>query len=258
LLLRSKRHAKFLPNASKKFGKRFKAIDISATKAHIFTMLQAVIFDFDGVIVDSEPWHHKAFNTVLEADHIQIEWDLYQELYIGFDDRDALKTAFKKAHKHLSSKKLAERISQKATLFEHYATSGEISPLPGAIQLIKSIPIRLPVGLCSGALRSDIEPIITAHRIKENFRTIVSAEDTKKSKPHPAPYQLALENLKISEPANAVAIEDTPAGIRSAKTAGMKVLAVTTSFAAEHLTEADAIANSLENVNRKTLEDMIL
>ena len=72
-------------------------------------MLQAVIFDFDGVIVDSEPWHHKAFNAVLKADHIQIEWDLYQDLYIGFDDRDALKTAFKKAHKHLSSKKLTER-----------------------------------------------------------------------------------------------------------------------------------------------------
>ena len=61
-------------------------------KAHIRTMLQAVIFDFDGVIVDSEPWHH-AF--ALESDHIQIEWDLYQKLYIGFDDRDALKTAFK-------------------------------------------------------------------------------------------------------------------------------------------------------------------
>ena len=226
-------------------------------KAHIFIMLQAVIFDFDGVIVDSEPWHHKALNAVLESDHIQIEWDLYQKLYIGFDDRDALKTAFKKARKHLSSKKLSERIEQKAIIFKQYAQSGELTTLPGAIQLIKSIPIRLPIGLCSGALRSDIESIITAHNIKENFRTIVTAEDTKKSKPDPAPYQLALKNLKIIEPTNAVAIEDTPAGIHSAKKAGMKVLAVTTSFSAEHLTEADAIANSLENVNRKTLEDMI-
>ena len=221
-------------------------------------MLQAVIFDFDGIIVDSEPWHYKALNTVLEADHIHIEWDLYQDLYIGFDDRDALKTAFKKAHKRLSSKKLAERIAQKATVFEQYANRGEILTLPGAIQLIKSIPIRLPIGLCSGALRSDVEPIITAHRIKENFRSIVTAEDTKKSKPDPAPYQLSLKNLKITEPTNSVAIEDTPAGIHSAKAAGMKVLAVTTSFSAEHLTQADAIANSLENVNRKTLEDMIL
>ena len=226
-------------------------------KAHIFTMLQAVIFDFDGVIVDSEPWHHKALNAVLESDHIQIEWDLYQKLYIGFDDRDALKTAFKKARKHLSSKKLSERIEQKAVIFKQYAQSGELTTLPGAIQLIKSIPIRLPIGLCSGALRSDIESIITAHNIKENFRTIVTAEDTKKSKPDSAPYLLALKNLKIIEPANAVAIEDTPVGIQSAKAAGMKVLAVTTTFSAEHLTEADAIANSLENVNRKTLEDMI-
>ena len=72
------------------------------------------------------------------------------------------------------------------------------------------IPIRLPIGFCSGALRSDIESVITAHNIKENFRTIVTAEDTKKSKPDPAPYQLALKNLKIIEPANAVAIEIHP------------------------------------------------
>ena len=76
-------------------------------------MLQAIIFDFDGVIVDSEPWHHKAFNAVLETDHIHIEWDLYQKLYIGFDDRDALKTAFKKARKHLSSKNFPNASNKK-------------------------------------------------------------------------------------------------------------------------------------------------
>ena len=64
--------------------------------------------------------------------------------------------------------------------------------------------------------------------------------------------------MEIKNPSNAVAIEDTPAGIQSAKKAGMKVLAVTHSFSADYLTDADAIANSLKNVNRKTLEDLIL
>ena len=123
----------------------------------------------------------------MQTDHIHIEWDLYQKLYIGFDDRDALKTAFTRT---FPSKKLSERIKQKAAIFEQYAQSGELTTLPGAIQLVKSIPIRLPIGLCSGALRSDIESIITAHNIKENFRTIVTAEDTKKSKPDPAPTSL--------------------------------------------------------------------
>lgn len=220
-------------------------------------MLQAVIFDFDGIIVDSEPWHHRAFNETLKDDHIQIDLDTYQELYIGFDDRDALKTAYKKAHKHLPSKRLQQLIEQKAVLFESYAISGKLTPFPGVIELIKSIPVRVPVGLCSGALRSDIEPIITAQKITSCFKTIVTAEDTAKSKPDPAPYLKALTHLEIQEPANTVAIEDTPAGIRSAKKAGMKVLAVTNSFSADHLTEADAVANSLEQVNRKTLEDMI-
>ncbi|OUX37030.1 MAG: hypothetical protein CBE26_04190 [Kiritimatiellaceae bacterium TMED266] len=220
-------------------------------------MLQAVIFDFDGIIVDSEPWHHQAFNETLKDDQIQIDWETYQEIYIGFDDRDALKTAYKKAHKRLSSKKLNELIEQKAIIFEDYASTGKLTPFPGVIELIKSIPVRVPVGLCSGALRSDIEPIILAQKIKSSFKTIVTAEDTAKSKPDPAPYLKALNNLEIKEPSNTVAIEDTPAGIRSAKEAGMKVLAVTNSFSAQYLTEADAVANTLEQVNRKTLEDMI-
>lgn len=233
-------------------------LTIVKRKHTFFIMLQAVIFDFDGVIVDSEKFHFKAFNSVLSSDGIEIEWEIYKDIYIGLNDRDALKTVYKKNHKHLSSKKIKQLIIEKSTIFERYAKDGEISTLPGAIQLIKSIPIRLPIGICSGALRTDIDPIIKYHCITENFKTIVTAENTKKSKPNPDPYLLALDNMEIKNPSNAVAIEDTPAGIQSAKKAGMKVLAVTNSFSADYLTDADAIANSLKKVNRKTLEDLIL
>ena len=116
----------------------------------------------------------------------------------------------------------------------------------------------MPVGLCSGALRSDIAPVLEKLGIGNAFSVIVTAEDTSKSKPDPAPYQLALKKLEIKDAATALAIEDTPAGIFSAKGAGLKVLAVTNSYDREYLMEADGVTDSLEHVDRMTLEDLVM
>lgn len=221
-------------------------------------MLNAVIFDFDGIIVDSEPMHYRAFQTVLEPLELGFSWEEYCETYIGFDDRDAFSQAFKAGDKRLGSRDLKRLISEKAAAFQELVREGEATPLPGAVELIKSIPRRLPIALCSGALREDILPIIESLGIEDAFTVIVTAEDTKKSKPDPAPYKLAIEKLKLDDPATAIAIEDTPAGIVSAKGAGLKVLAVTNSYDREYLLEADAVTDSLENISRLSLEDMVL
>ena len=220
-------------------------------------MLNAVIFDFDGVIVDSETLHHKLFNEIFSPYNIHIPWEDYHHLYIGFDDENAIKTAFKANKKRISKKLIKELIDKKASLFEEALKNKEANIFPGAIELIKSIPARLPVGLCTGALKSDIEPIINGLKIKKFFKSIVTAEDTKKSKPYPDPYIKCLKELDIKNAKKAIAIEDTPAGIHSAKEAGMKVLAVTNTFTSRYLHDADAITSSLEDVNRKTLEDLI-
>lgn len=221
-------------------------------------MLSAVIFDFDGIIVDSEPMHFRAFNEVLNPIGIEIAWEDYCEKYIGFDDRDAFREAFKSNNKKISTRDLKHLIAQKADVFQKYIQAGEATPLPGAVELIKSIPARLPVALCSGALREDILPIIGNLGIANAFSQIVTAEDTPKSKPHPAPYQLAIEKLGIEDPSTAVAIEDTPAGIMSAKGAGLKVLAVTNSYDRDYLMEADAVTDSLEKISRPILENLVL
>ena len=221
-------------------------------------MLTAVIFDFDGIIVDSEPLHFRAFNEILEPYGISITWEDYCDTYIGFDDRDAFKTIHKAAGKKLSSGDLKKLIEQKAAVFEGYIHNGEATPLPGAVDLIKSMPARLPVALCSGALRQDILPVLEQLGIESAFSQIVTAEDTEKSKPDPAPYRLVLEKLNISDPSSAVAIEDTPAGILSAKGAGLKVLAVTNSYDRDYLHEADAITGSLEQASRAILESLVL
>ena len=220
-------------------------------------MLNAVIFDFDGVILDSEGLHYKIFNQVLEKYKIFVTWEDYQKRYIGYNDEDALKIIFKNNKKRVNKKIIDELITRKAVLFEESVHNNGAEVFPGVVELIKSIPVKLPIGLCSGALRSDIIPVLKNLKIKRFFKSIVTAEDTKKSKPYPDPYLLSLKNLNIQDPSKTIAIEDTPAGINSAKEAGMKVLAVTNTFSSGYLYEADAIASSLSEVNRKTLEDLI-
>lgn len=221
------------------------------------TMLSAIIFDFDGIIVDSEPLHFRAFNEVLCSEGKSISWEAYCDTYIGFDDRDAFREAYKADGEALTFDKLSELIGQKADLLQRFIENGEAVPLPGAVELIKSLSPLQPIALCSGALRSDIEPILEQLGIAGAFNVIVTAEDTDKSKPDPAPYCLALKKLGISDPETAIAIEDTPAGIISAKGAGLKVLAVTNSYDRDYLLEADAVTDSLENVTRALLENVV-
>ena len=221
-------------------------------------MLSAVIFDFDGIIVDSEPMHFRAFNEVLEPVGLAISWEAYCDTYIGFDDRDAFRTVFAENGKKAHSDGIAQLIEKKAAAFQRCVQQGAAAPLPGAVELIKSLPPRLPVALCSGALRQDILPIITTLGIADAFNVIVTAEDTPRSKPDPAPYKLTVERLKLSNPASIVAIEDTPAGILSAKGAGLKVLAVTNSYDRDYLFEADSITHSLETVSHSSLENMVM
>jgi beta-phosphoglucomutase len=221
-------------------------------------MMNAVIFDFDGIIVDSEPMHYKAFQAILQPLGIEFSWEEYCKTYIGFDDRDAFRAAFKQKGEKVGARDVNKMIREKTAVFQQLIHEGEATPLPGAVELIKSIPRKLPIALCSGALREDILPILANLGIDNAFTVIVTADDTKKSKPDPAPYQLAMKKLELDDGAAVIAIEDTPVGIISAKGAGLKVLAVTNSYDREFLLEADAVTDSLENISRLSLEDLVL
>lgn len=212
-------------------------------------MISAVIFDFDGVIVDSERLHWAAFNTVMEPHGKSIKWPDYVQTYIGFDDRDAFRYAFP----NIGNDELTTRIQEKAVAFQKQLETDGASALPGAVDLIKHLSGTIPIAICSGALREDILPIIGTLGVADAFDTIVTAENTLVSKPDPAPYQLTKERLGIS---TGLVIEDTPAGIASAKGAGLKVLAVTNSYPESALTRADAIVDSLEGLTLEKINEL--
>jgi len=220
-------------------------------------MISAVIFDFDGIIVDSERLHWAAFNKVLEPLGKTISWPDYVQTYIGFDDRDTFRHAFP----DIGKSELAALIGKKAAAFQELLETDGAAALPGSVELIKHLSGKIPIAICSGALRSDILPILGKLGIENAFDTIVTADDTHISKPDPAPYSKAWKNLSeifqtLENVSTGLAIEDTPAGIASAKGAGLKVLAVTNSYEPEFLTQADAIVGSLEGLTLEKLNNL--
>lgn len=213
-------------------------------------MIKAVIFDFDGIIVDSERLHWAAFNKAMRPLGREISWSEYIKTFIGFDDRDT----FRHAVPNLGKNELAELIKEKAAAFQELLENDGAAALPGSVELIKHLSGRIPIAICSGALRADILPILGGLGIEKAFNTIVTADDTHISKPDPAPYKLAAKKLGVT---GGLAIEDTPAGIASAKGAGLNVLAVTNSYSAEFLTRADAVVASLEGLTLEKLNALI-
>lgn len=211
---------------------------------------EAVIFDFDGVIVDTEPLHYAAFQRVLEPLGLHFTWEEYVETYIGFDDRDAFRHAFSLKGKALGREELHRLIEQKAAFFEEVIGAG-VPAYPGVLDLIFRLhEHRFPLAICSGALRSDIDPILAMLGISDCFDVIVTADDVAASKPDPECYQLAFQRLHSGHGCSfskevTLAIEDTPAGISAAKAAGLLVCAVTNSYPADRLVQATFVTDSL-------------
>lgn len=222
----------------------------------------AVIFDFDGIIADTEPIHYQAFQEVLKPFGLEYSWDDYVSKYIGFDDRDAFREVFRAAGRELPAEGLAALINSKAGLFERIVQQG-VTAYPGVISLISELKGAVPLALCSGALRSDILPILDSMAIRDAFDVLVTADDVTESKPDPQSYILAVQRLSESFPDRnitadcCIAIEDTPSGIASATMAGVSVLAVTNSYDAGNLEGTVHVTNSLESVTMELLGKLI-
>jgi beta-phosphoglucomutase len=213
-------------------------------------LAEAVIFDFDGVIVDTEPLHYAAFEKTLEPLGLHFTWQEYIETYIGFDDRDAFRHVFSSKGKTLDQKTLHRLIGQKAAYFQETIQSG-ISAYPGVVDLLSHLHThKYPLAICSGALRADIDPILAMLGIANYFDVIITADDVAASKPDPECYQLAFRKLQSAYQNSfsiqgTIAIEDTPAGISSARAAGLLVCAVTNSYPADRLDQATFVTDSL-------------
>ena len=221
-------------------------------------MLAGVIFDFDGVVVDTEPLHYRAFQEILMPLGLGYSWDSYVAYDLGFDDRDAFRAAFLNGGVPLEDSVLGTLIESKAKAFLDIIAAG-VKPYPGVVELISLISGRLPLAICSGALRSDILPILQQFGLSDAFDVIVTADDVTTSKPDPTCYRVTVEKLSCLYPdrgvtsTGCIVIEDTPGGIAAARGAGLTVIGVTNSYPADLLAGASRIVDSLAGL---TLDDL--
>jgi beta-phosphoglucomutase len=215
-------------------------------------MLRAVIFDFNGIIVDDEPIHFELFQKVFAEEAIELTQDAYYARYLGFDDRGAFSFGYREHNRSLSHDKLAELIERKAVYYQE-AIHNHVAIFPGVKSLVVDLAENLPLAVASGALRNEIETILTTAGLIDHFKVIISAEDVERGKPEPDIFLKALASLNQQngnaiQASDCVVIEDSKEGIKGARAAGMKCLAVTNSHPAELLKEANAVVKTLETV----------
>jgi beta-phosphoglucomutase-like phosphatase (HAD superfamily) len=220
----------------------------------------AVIFDFNGVLVDDESVHFALFREVLAQQGVTITEQDYYERYLGYDDRRCFQAALGDAGQFAEPGRLDELIAQKARLYAEVADRG-LRFFPAAADMLGAVAARWPVAICSGALRSEIEHALRRLDRYEQVTAIISAEDTEKSKPDPECYRLALVALQAHardgqgragatpsgqempvklRAAECLVVEDSLAGIASAKGAGMRAIGVPNTYTALQLRQAGA------------------
>jgi len=225
-------------------------------------MLRAVIFDFNGIIVDDEPIHFKLFQRVLGEEGITLTEKDYYARYLGFDDRGAFSAGYHENKRSLSENKLAELIARKAAYYQE-TIRDHVTIFPGVETLIANLSPRLPLAVASGALRDEIETILSTAALLQHFTAIVAAEDVRHGKPEPEIFLKALEQINAGRDAHdqinagdCVVIEDSKEGIKGARRAAMKCLAVTNSHPPELLKDASAVVKSLTEVDLNFLESL--
>ena len=214
--------------------------------------MQAVIFDFDGVIADSEPLHFEGLRRTLEEIQIDLTEADYYANYLGFDDRGCILEALRVNQRPASSTLTESLMAKKATAYLA-SIKDHLVIFPGVKEFVEEAAATCPIAIASGALRAEIELVLEHIGLRKAFSHITSAEDVRHGKPHPEPFLHALAGLNrhrtgaVLSPTSCLVIEDSRPGIRAAKSAGMKVLAVANTHTVQDLHEADAISHSLQD-----------
>ncbi len=216
-------------------------------------MLQAAFFDFNGVLVDDERLHLAGFNAALAPLGVSVSLDRYDERYLGFDDRGAF-AAMLRDHGHTAEpERIASLIAAKSVVYNELAARS-LDVFEGAPALLRSVAAEVPVAIVSGALRGEIEAALRVMGVDGVARVIVAAEDVAACKPDPEGYLLAIARLSALvghvDPSRCVAIEDSVAGVESARAAGLKAVAVAHTYDASALRAAgaDAVAGHVREL----------
>ena len=224
--------------------------------------LAGVIFDFDGVLANSEPLHLRAYQEVLAPRGVELAATDYYERYLGFDDLGVFRAVAQDQGWKLSAETLGELIRVKGERFDTLVGHGD-ALFPGAADCVRRVAAEVPVAIASGALGPEIEALLSTTGLRHHFKVVVASGDTPRSKPAPDPYLRAVELLRPFAAAKGhdtggcfVAIEDSKWGIESALGAGLRCIAVAQTYPADELRDAHLVVSTIGDVHVETAREL--
>ena len=217
-------------------------------------MITAIVFDFDGVIADSEVLHLRAYQATLEPLGVELTRSAYFARYLGFDDQGVFSTVSADHGLGLSAAQINALIARKTAVFESLEAEAEML-FPGAAACVRRLAEAFPLGIASGALRHEIEAVLDRSALRPYFAFIVASGDTRSSKPAPDPYLRAAQ-LHARPAEECVAIEDSQWGLESARTAGLACLGITHTYPRAELAAAHRIVDSLDEITPELCREL--
>jgi HAD superfamily hydrolase (TIGR01509 family) len=228
-------------------------------------MLRALLFDFNGVLVNDEPVHLELFRKVLEEEGLSLETDDYYRDYLGLDDRGCLSAVLARAGRPPSPQLVTRLIARKAAYYQEHMHREGFPYFPGGIELVREASRQgLMLGVVSGALRDEIEQALRRAGVRDLFKTVISAEDVVEGKPDPEGYRRGLEELssmppypdRLVHPHEVLAIEDSPAGLAAAAAVGLVTLGVAQTYPEDRLRDADLVVTALAGLSVPRLQQL--
>jgi beta-phosphoglucomutase len=220
-------------------------------------MIQAIFFDFNGVIIDDERLQMSAYQQVLKPHGVELTESQYFAA-LGMDDRTFVRTALERAGKY--TVETAKAVHEEKTLAHRKLIEAELPLFPGVVTFLKSAARRLSLGMVSMADQNEISYVLDRAKLRKLFSIIVTADDVNVCKPDPTCYNRGLEKLNEVRrearllpllPRECLVVEDSPPGIQSGKAAGMRTLAVTNTVSDSELRAvgAEVVTASLADWN---------
>jgi HAD superfamily hydrolase (TIGR01509 family) len=229
-------------------------------------VLRAILFDFNGVLVDDEPIHLEMFQRVLAEEGSPLTAEDYYREYLGLDDRGCFAAILQRAGEPATVPRLMRLIARKASYYQERMREHGYPFFPGAAELVGELAdAGRMLGIVSGALREEVESALRQAGLRERFKVVVTTEDVSEGKPDPEGYRRALEWLnslpplpeRLLHPHEVLAVEDSPAGLSAAAEAGLTTLGVAHTYPPERLRTADAVAASLAGMTVERLERLL-
>ena len=215
-------------------------------------MIKAVIFDFDGVIVDSEPLHLRAFQRTVETLGLRLSPTDYYLRYLACDDKSFFRRFLEENGQQWTEGEIVRLVREKGICFEEMIGE-DIRIFPGVVEFLEAIRDKFYVAIGSGALTEEIKLILRRKELSEFFGFVIGADDTENPKPSPEVYLKCLERLRTDydgtiTAAQCVVFEDSPHGVLAAKRAGMICVGISNSCSGDELALADRVTESFSEI----------